>query len=569
VRIQSARKGADLILKLGGLLAVFGLSILFLWPVVMLVIGAFRSGTPSRPGVWTIAPFMEALADPTTWELSRNSIVLAVSTSGLGLVIGTFLAWVAVRTTSPLRRLMTPAMGFIIFLPALFYGLGWSMMSAGRNAPLNIFARDVLGVEDPVFGASWPTMIVLITGFIVPVGYLFMIGPMSKLDGGMDDAARIAGASKWRALVTVTIPLLRPSMFGVFVLIASYAFSAFELPLLFGMPAGIQVFSTGVFRTLTASEATPNYAAASTLSIILMSLVASLVILRVLATRGKGFRPEPKNYGRIQYLFSAFFLLVIVIAGVVPLVMMILGSFQPLFGVPGSFSLDNYRAVFEDSASMSSIGLTITLAAVGGLISATIALLLAYVASKKSAWVKSFAAMVSWSPQAIPGVIVGLALMSAYLPIPGLRSLYGTVWLLLIGFIVVVIPIASRAVEGGLVQISSELEDAARVSGASAVQTFGSIVLKLVMPSFLAGWFLSGLVISGNLSLPVLLVSPNLQPAAVRAYDLYTQGYTTEAAALFLLLLAAIVALALVLACLFWVVKTLYSRFTLQRSVTT
>jgi iron(III) transport system permease protein len=218
---------------------------------------------------------------------------------------------------------------------------------------------------------------------------------------------------------------------------------------------------------------------------------------------------------------------------------------------------------------MSSIGLTITLAAVGGLISATIALLLAYVASKKSAWVKSFAAMVSWSPQAIPGVIVGLALMSAYLPIPGLRSLYGTVWLLLIGFIVVVIPIASRAVEGGLVQISSELEDAARVSGASAVQTFGSIVLKLVMPSFLAGWFLSGLVISGNLSLPVLLVSPNLQPAAVRAYDLYTQGYTTEAAALFLLLLAAIVALALVLACLFWAVKTLYSRFTLQRSVTT
>jgi iron(III) transport system permease protein len=377
--------------------------------------------------------------------------------------------------------------------------------------------------------------------------------------------------------VTITIPLLRPSMFGVFVLIASYAFSAFELPLLFGMPAGIQVFSTGVFRTLTASEATPNYAAASTLSIILMSLVASLVILRVLATRrrnyatitGKGFRPEPKNYGRIQYLFSAFFLLVIVIAGVVPLVMMILGSFQPLFGVPGSFSLDNYRAVFEDSASMSSIGLTITLAAVGGLISATIALLLAYVASKKSAWVKSFAAMVSWSPQAIPGVIVGLALMSAYLPIPGLRSLYGTVWLLLIGFIVVVIPIASRAVEGGLVQISSELEDAARVSGASAVQTFGSIVLKLVMPSFLAGWFLSGLVISGNLSLPVLLVSPNLQPAAVRAYDLYTQGYTTEAAALFLLLLAAIVALALVLACLFWAVKTLYSRFTLQRSVTT
>jgi iron(III) transport system permease protein len=564
VRTLSSSSGTRLLLKLLAAVAVVVLSVLFLWPVLMLVLGAFRTGAPGGPGEWTFAAFLEALSDPETWLVSLNSIILAVVTSGLGILIGTFLAWVAVRTTSPLRRIMTPVMAVILFLPALFYGLGWVLMTSGHNAPLNVFTRTVLGIEEPLFGPSWPTMLILVTAFVIPVGYLFMVGPMSRLDAGMDDAARISGANKSKTLFTITVPLLRPAMLGVFVLLTSYAFSAFELPLLFGLPDHIQVFSTAVFTMMTGSVVTPNYAGASTLSIILMVLVASLVLLKMLATRrrtyatisGKGFRPEPKDYGRIQYLFTAIFVLVVIVSGIIPLGEMVLGSFQPLFGVPGSLTLDNYRTVLADSVSMSSIGLTVILAVVGGFFSTSIALLLAYVASKHSAWVKSFAAFVSWSPLAIPGVVVGLALISAYPPIPGLRMLFGTVWLLLIGFIVIVIPIGSRAVEGGLVQISTELEDAARVSGASAARTFSSIVVRLVMPSFLAGWFLSGLIIAGNLSLPVLLSSPTLQPTAVRAYSLYTQGNTAQAAALFLLLLVTILLLAAVCYALYRGVRT-------------
>ena len=555
-----ARTGAEIALNITGIAAVIVLSILFLWPVVMLILGAFHTGTPNDPGVWTFGPFVESLTDPATWRVSLNSIILAVSTSVMGISIGTFLAWVSVRTMSPLRRIMTPSIVVVLCLPALFYGLGWLFMATGRNAPFNVFFRTVFGVQDQVLTASWFMMITLITGFVVPVGYLFMIGPMSRLDAGMDDAARISGAGKWKTLFTITVPLLRPVMLGVFVLLTSYAFSAFELPLLFGVPANIQVFSTAVFTTLTGPVSTPNYAGASTLSIILMALVAVLVLLKGRATRqksyatitGKGFRPEPKDYGRIQYVFTAVFVLVILVAGVVPFVGMILGSFQPLFGVPGQLSLDNYSTVLSDPSTWPTIGLTVALAAAGGFISTTIALLLAYVASKSGKWVKGFATLVSWSPLAIPGVIVGLALVSAYLPIPGLRTLYGTVWLLLIGFVVVVVPIGSRAVEGGLVQVSSDLEDAARTSGASAARTFTTIVVRLVLPSFLSGWFLSGLIISGNLSLPVLLSSPAMQPVAVRAYSLYTQGLTSQSSALFLLLLVTILSLVGVVFLLSW-----------------
>lgn len=112
--------------------------------------------------------------------------------------------------------------------------------------------------------------------------------------------------------------------------------------------------------------------------------------------------------------------------------------------------------------------------------------------------------------------------------------------MLLLGFIVVVTPIATRAVEGGVLQISAELEESARISGASKMTTFFTVVLPLVLPSFLAGWFIAGIGVAGNLSLPVLLSSPTMQTVAVQAYDLYRQGYASEAAALFLLLMLTV-----------------------------
>lgn len=535
--------------KVAALAAAVILFILFLWPVLMLLLGAFRTGAPGGQGEWTLEMFLAALQSPRTWQVTLNSIILAVTTSLIALVIGTFLAWVAVRTTSPLRKLMTPTMTVILLLPALFYALGWVLMTTGRNAPLNVFTREVLGIADPVITASWPTMILIISGFVTPVCYLFMIGPVSKLDASMEDAARISGSSSWGVIRSVTIPLLRPALFGVFALLTSYAFSAFEMPLIFGAPAGIHVFSTEVYTALAGTIGVPNYAGASTLSMILMVLVLTMVLLRAWATRrgsfatitGKGYRPEPRDYGRVQYLFTAVFVLVAALSGGIPLFMMIYGSFQPMFGVVGQLGLQNYVTVLNDPNSLASISLTVTLAAAGGLLAVLISLILLHVASKAGRPVKLFAALVTWAPAAIPGVVVGLALISAYMTVPGLSALYGTPWLLLIGFIVVITPIAARAIEGGLVQLAPELEAAARVSGATARRAFVSVVARLLLPSFLAGWFISGIVISGNLSLPVLLSSPTMQPAAVRAYSLYINGKASEAAALFLLLLAALV----------------------------
>lgn len=532
------------------------LLVLFILPPLTVAVAAFRDEGASVQGQWTLQPFFETLTRPSTWRVAANSLILATAASFFGLIVGAFLAWVAVKTTTPLRRTMTPTMLVLLMTPSLFYGLGWYLAVSGNAAPLNVALHSLFGVEGSPFASGWPTMLFVITGFIIPVAYIFMLGPMTRVDTALDDAARMSGASRVGAVFTITIPLLRPTLLGVFVLLVSYGFSAFELPLLFGIPADIQVFSTAVYTTLTAQQSTPNYAGASSLALLLMAMVIGLVLLRNALLRGrrfntisgKSFQMTPKSYGGIQWLFLGVFVLTVLWCGVIPLSQMIIGSFQPMFGLAMGFTTVNWESVLNDASNLNLIGFTIAIAALGGLIAAFLALILAHMASRGGRALRGLSSTVTWAPVAIPGVLVGLALITAYLPIPLLRNLIGTPTMLLLGFVVVITPLATRAIEGGVLQISGELEESARVSGATKYVSFLTVVLPLVLPSFLSGWLIAGTSVAGNLSLPILLSSPTMQTTAVAAYDLYRAGKASQAAALFLVLMAAVA----IVGCLAW-----------------
>ncbi|GGA64937.1 ABC transporter permease [Pseudoclavibacter endophyticus] len=554
-RISAAWRGSRLGGKLLMALTMAILVLLFIYPPLLMIMAAFRRGPIAGQGEWTAAPFIEVMTNPATWVVTFNSIVLSVAVAVIALAFGTFFAWVAVRTTTPLRRWMTPIMAAILVVPSLFYGLGWYVTLNGSGAPVNMFLQEVFGLSGSPLGSGWPTLIFVVAFHVVPVGYLFMVGPMSRMDSALDDAARMNGAGRTSSFFTVTLPLLRPTIFGVMALMTSYGMTAFELPLLFGVPASpsILVFSTKVLNTYQETvvpEGWANYAGASSIGLILVLLVVVLVIAREILLRGrrystisgKGFRPEPRSYGRIQWVFLAIFALVVLLAGIIPVLQMVFSAFQNVAGVFSlGFTTANFEAVLTSRRTFQVIVTSLWVAALAGFLAACVALMLSWSTQRSGRVVRALAVVISWAPIAIPGVLVGLALLTAYMPVPGLQRLIGTPFMLVIGFIVVATPIATRAVEGGVVQISGELEESGRMAGASRSMTFLTVVLPLVMPSFFAGWFIASIGIAGNLALPVLLSSPSMRTAAVTAYDLYNQGNTAEAAALFLVLMVAIV----------------------------
>jgi len=94
------------------------------------------------------------------------------------------------------------------------------------------------------------------------------------------------------------------------------------------------------------------------------------------------------------------------------------------------------------------------------------------------------------------------------------------------------VPIAMRATEGAIVQIGPELEESARVSGASSLRTLVGIVGRLLLPSFLAAWVVAGLLAAGNLDIPLLMSASKRNTVPVRVYQLYTSANLSGAAAL-------------------------------------
>jgi iron(III) transport system permease protein len=141
-------------------------------------------------------------------------------------------------------------------------------------------------------------------------------------------------------------------------------------------------------------------------------------------------------------------------------------------------------------------------------------------------------------PIAIPGVVLGAALLIVYLRVP--LPIYGTLWILFIAYLTRYVPYGMRYVSVSMAQISRELEESAEVSGAGWWQSFRRIVLPLAAPGLVAGWLLIVVVSLRELSSSLLLYSPGNEVMSVRIWQLYQSGQLPELAALGVLMVAGL-----------------------------
>ncbi|GAA2866691.1 ABC transporter permease [Microbacterium arabinogalactanolyticum] len=531
-------------------LFVFVLALVFIYPVSMIVIGAFRDGLPSDNAPFTIQGLIVAFQDPGTWQTMWNSVVLVLVCGTISVAGGGLFAWMAANTNVPGRRMLTGLMALNLFVPPLFHTLGWIMLGNPQNGLLNQFGR-ALGMTGPLLNIqSWGGLILLLSLGYMPFAYLLMLGAFKNRDQSLDEAAAISGAGTARTFFTITIPSVGPAITGAAILVAVLVFQSFDSPQLIGRQANIFVFSTQIYHYVR-DQAPAEYTKAFALSLVLIILVLVLFLAQRWLLRGRSFttltgktsRREPQELGPVRWVLSALIVVFMLLNLVLPLFAMILGSLQPIFGVMSTgLTFDNYVQMLTDPQFRDSLVLTAWLAIVGGFGSIAVALLTTYVTARRTGFIRSYTSFAVWIPWALPGIVLALAYMFAVLYLPAFRSLYGTAFLMTLVLIVATIPVSSRIAEGALAQLSPELEEAARTAGAATPRVLLTIVFRLVIPSFLSGWFLSALFISGNLAVPMLLAPPGLQPVSLTAFEQFLLGNMSQGAALFLIILVAAMA---------------------------
>lgn len=545
--------------RIGARLALWGLlalvAFLFVWPVAMLVVGIFRSGAPGMAGEWTMAGLSRTIGAGGTYIALLNSMVYAVATTVLATLLGAVFAFLSTRTLAVGRGLLTPVMLLVFAAPNLLYAVAWSLLGDPGAGLLNLAVRAVAGPDVTVFNAfSWTGMIVVQAFKLSSFCYLLLLAPFQNMNRSYEEASLIAGAGRLATLLRIDLPLMLPALFGVVILGAVFGLGAFDIPQILGALAGIPVLSTEIYKTLNIAVP-PDYAGASALGLFMMATVAVLLVAqwslvkanRFVTVTGKTFRQERWDLGCWNRAAGVAIVLFALLTLVLPGVQLVMTSFQPAIGV-NRLTWSNYASVLGDRQTARAFQVTAWLAVLSGLLATVLAIVLGQVGRRSARWVQRVLDAASLTPIMMPGVVLAVGLLWAYISVPGLRRLYGTFWLTLIGLVVFVMPIASRAVNGALVQIAGDLEEAAAISGASPARVLVDIVLRLISRSFLAGWLIAGVVAAGTLDIPLLLLPATSPNVAVLVYSDMNSGLPTRASALLVLLLAGIALTTLVAA---------------------
>ncbi|HEY4615792.1 MAG TPA: iron ABC transporter permease [Citricoccus sp.] len=515
----------------------------FGYPLLMLLYGAFRSGQPGTSGDFGLSGFVDAYGDPATWETLWASVVYAVGVQAIGIIGGFAFAWFATRTNVPGARLITITMVTIFAIPTLFFAISWGMLTSPTGLLTSVLGTDADGSAR--FDAySWAGLI-LVSGLKgVAVMYLLLMGPVRALNRSMEEAALLSGANRLRLFLDINVPILLPTLSGLAILGFVNSLGQLDVALILGVPAGIYVFPTQIYDFLATTPI--RYDSASALALLLIAIIYLLVMVRskalgnrnFITVTGKAYRLEKEDIGAWKWLGLGLFVLYTAIALVLPLVQLVIGSFQPILGVTG-FTLKHYLDLFSTPNVLRALQNTFFVGILAGFFATALAVVISYVALRSKTRLAKLPELIVWAVVAVPGIVLALAITWAYLSVPGLKDLYGSIWIVLIALIIVVTPIAQRATSGPVGQLGVELEESARVSGASAPRMVTTIVVPLIGPTFLASWFITGVMAAGSLDIPILLSSTKTETVSLLVYNYYTQlGNGSRAAALLLVLLA-------------------------------
>lgn len=477
--------------KLIGVLAVLGL--LIVGPVLIMLVMSFQVQDFGHPVQWDVTSWVYVLQRPRFWAAAWNTLSLALIRQIVALAIGVWMAWLIARTDLPKARLFEFGCWIAVFLPTLTITLGWIMVLGPKTGVLNQLLMNLPFVDKPPFdiyssaGIIWVSLL----ASSLPIKVMLLVPAFRNLDAALEEASTSAGASILRTFRHIIIPVMAPAILVAFVLGMIRALESFEVELILGLPAGIEVIGTVIYRY--ANAAPPNYSGASVVGVMTVLFFVPFVVWQ---QRYTGRRSYTTMTGRMsarrrqlgRWKWPAFGLVAFIVGlmTVFPVAMVVLGTFMRRFGqftIPEPWTLDNWSKVLASRQLVSGLGNSLILAASTAVIAMVLFSILAYIIVNTRLRGRPLLDFFVWLPSMMPGVVVSLAYVILFLSVPVLRPAYGTIFILLVVTGLATITVSTQMVKSALRQLGSELEEGSRSAGATWLMTMRRVVLPLIAPT--------------------------------------------------------------------------------------
>lgn len=524
------------------LAAVTALVILVVAPIARLVVSSFES---TDTGAFTFANYAIAWGHSRDLVAVANSLRYAFEVTILSAVFAVPVAWGVSRTDMPAKGLIRALILGAFITPPYLGAVGWILLGGPNAGWLNRVFMAVTGSGSGFMNVYSFGGLVLVTAlYSFPYIFVFTAAALDLVSSEMEEAANILGAGGLRTIVRITLPLVLPAILGGAIIVFLDTVALFGTPAIIALPARIRVMTLVLwqfFEFPVRAQAAAAYAIPLIVITVALFSMQRLLLGRkgYVAMTGKGGSRRPAQLGLYRWLVFGYALLVVALAVILPYAALAQAAFSKAWGLGFSwanFTLGNFHTLLFEANSRQTIIHSFTYSAAAAFLAVALALMIAYIVSRRLVRGGGLLTILCMAPLVIPGIVLGVAFYATYAPPP--IALYGTAAILVIGYTTRFLPIAYVNSMAGMRSLNPEMEEAVRILGGGRMRAMARVVVPLLKTNLVGSWLLVFIPATRELSTALFLVGANTRVISVMMLDLSENGSFETLAALGFFLLA-------------------------------
>jgi iron(III) transport system permease protein len=501
-----------------------------------------------KAGAFTLANFARLVRDRSFFTPFVTTLGIAASVALACAVVATPLAWLVARSDMPFRRTIRTLVMASFVTPPFLGAIAWEILAAPNSGILNQIYREVLGLEpyEHLFDIyTVEGLVFVMTCYAFPYAFVLTANAIERIPGDLEDASAILGGGRWRTMRRVTLPMVLPALLAGALVAFLQAMTQFGAPAILALPAGFHVITTKIW-SLFQYPPNPQLASAAALPLLVVTVLLLQGQKWLLGRRGYTVIGGKSGDARLvplgvwRWPALAFAVCVVALPVLLPYAALLKAAVVRTASQPltlEALTFHNIHFVFlEYSATRLALANTFLMGVASATAGTTLALVVAYLTARRLVAGSAALGFLATAPVAIPGIVLGVGLFLSYTRPP--LVLYGTLWILLLGFVTIELPAAYQQLQSALKGLHPEMEEASRILGATRLLSLWQITAPLLRTSVVATWCFIFIGVIRELSAMIMLTTADTKLVSVIIYDLNESGDLGPIAVLGITLLA-------------------------------
>ncbi len=521
------------------LFVVVFMALFLIYPFFRLLSRSFFS---SKVDGFTLENYIRFFSKKYYYGALGRSLFVSLSTLVTTLIVGVPMAYAMTRYNILGKSFLHILIIMGLMSPPFIGAYSWITLFGRAGFITKLFAD--MGIHLPsIYGRAG--IIIVFTFKLFPYVYLYTSGAMSSIDSSMEEAAENLGSNPLRRLLTVTLPVIFPSIAAGAIMVFMTSLADFGTPMLIG--EGYMVLPVLVYNEYM-SEIGGNAHLASTLSVVIVLCSTTVLLLQKYLVSRKNYimsamrPPKVIQLHGLKRLLVSLPVMLVCFIGVIPQIVVLVSSFikTDFTGFIGGFSVESYINIF--SRLWTNIRNTFVFSSSAILFIIIIGMLISYIIVRHKGFTSQLMDILIMFPFVIPGAVLGISLIVAFNKPPVILT--GSALIMIVAYIVRKLPYTIRSGSAILHQIDPSVDEASISLGVSPMKTFAQVTARLMAPGILSGAILSWITCINELSSSVMLYSGKTSTIAVAIYtEVVRNSFGTAAALASILTVSTIVSL--------------------------